>query len=839
MNNAELFARACRVLPGGVDSPVRAFRAVNGTPFFTERGEGAFLVDAEGNRYLDYVMSWGPLLLGHAPAAVVQAVREAAEQGLTFGTPTGRETLLAEEIALAAPHMQMMRLVNSGTEATMSAVRVARGFTGREKVIKFAGNYHGHSDGLLVRAGSGCLTGGVPDSLGVPVGIISSSWGGSQIETWMPREIIDDYADAHPGSRVNGIPESAWGTKFASMIAPICPYTIRGFIWYQGESNLLDNPESFGSYYDKQKLLVESWRSFWGDGDLPFYYVQLAPYDYSKRKDAHPVSRDMLPQFWEIQRRLMEVPGTGMAQTTDLADKTGDIHPPYKHIVGYRLALWALRNEYGRSGLETLGPELESAIVENGRLVLDFARADGLKTDDGGPVNCFRILYSNLKLRDAVPEISGDWLIFEIPVGLEVLEVRFAWDEASLPNLVNGSGLPALPFRHEMNAVYGTDREKWVGMLDRIARPVISNLAAGTLKRNMPFESRSDSPGRLEASRLEAFGRTVCGLGPWLSLGPDDTPEGRLRAEYIEMLPAAMSNAVDPESPDYLTFGRGNAQSLVDAAFLAEGVLRGGEWIWPRLDPDTQQNLIDEWKRSRSVIPNETNWLLFASMVEAALLEYTGECDTWRLRYGVHRFIDDGWYKGDGIFGDGMEVHMDFYNSLVIHPMLTDVMSIMVKHGLLPQERLDRQLLREQRLAALLEMMISPEGTYPVIGRSITYRTGHLHALAHTVLLGNLPDRISPGQARAAMTAVMDRQFASPQNFDGEWLTVGFAGHQLNMSEEYINTGSEYMCTAFFLPLGLPEDNAFWAEPAADWTSRKAWHGVDVGADHALRDSKL
>lgn len=679
------------------------------------------------------------------------------------------------------------------------------------------------------------------DSLGVPVGIISSSWGGSQIETWMPREIIDDYADAHPDSRVNGIAESAWGTKFASMIAPICPYTIRGFIWYQGESNLLDNPESFGSYYDKQKLLVESWRSFWGDGDLPFYYVQLAPYDYSKRKDAHPVSRDMLPQFWEIQRRLMEVPGTGMAQTTDLADKTGDIHPPYKHIVGYRLALWALRNEYGRSGLETLGPELESAIVENGRLVLDFARADGLKTDDGGPVNCFRILYSNLKLRDAVPEISGDRLIFEIPDGLEVLEFRFAWDEASLPNLVNGFGLPALPFRYSFAeaSAAGDDRGQWVAMLDKIARPVISNLAAGTLKQNMPFESRSDSPRRLEASRLEALGRTVCGLGPWLSLGPDDTPEGALRAEYIAMLPKALGNAVNPESPDYLTFGRGNDQSLVDAAFLAEGILRGGEWIWPQLDPQTRQNLIAEWKRSRSVIPKESNWLLFASMVEAALLEYTGECDTWRLRYGVHRFIDDGWYKGDGVFGDGMEVHVDYYNSLVIHPMLTDVMKVMVKHGMMPQERLDRQLLREQRLAAQLEMLISPEGTYPVIGRSITYRTGHLHALAHTALLDNLPERVSPGQVRAAMTAVMERQFASPDNFDGGWLTVGFAGHQLNMSEEYINTGSEYMCTAFFLPLGLPEDNAFWAEPAADWTSRKAWHGVDVGADHALRDSKL
>ena len=170
MNNSELFARASNILPGGVDSPVRAFRSVGGTPFFTARGAGAYLTDEEGRRYLDYVMSWGPLLFGHAPAEVLAAVRDAAECGLTFGTPTGREAELAEEIALAAPHMEMVRLVNSGTEATMSAVRVARGFTGREKIVKFAGNYHGHSDGLLVRAGSGCMTGAVPDSLGVPQG---------------------------------------------------------------------------------------------------------------------------------------------------------------------------------------------------------------------------------------------------------------------------------------------------------------------------------------------------------------------------------------------------------------------------------------------------------------------------------------------------------------------------------------------------------------------------------------------------------------------------------------------------------------------------------------------
>ncbi len=164
----EFFSRAKAVLPGGVNSPVRAFGAVGGHPLFVSRAEGDTLCDVDGKTYTDYVMSWGPLLLGHAHAAVVRAVRRAVERGLSYGAPTGAETLLAEEIRAACPHMEMVRLVNSGTEATMSAIRLARGFTRRDKIIKFAGCYHGHSDGLLVRAGSGCLTGGMPDSLGVP-----------------------------------------------------------------------------------------------------------------------------------------------------------------------------------------------------------------------------------------------------------------------------------------------------------------------------------------------------------------------------------------------------------------------------------------------------------------------------------------------------------------------------------------------------------------------------------------------------------------------------------------------------------------------------------------------
>ncbi|MCM1296797.1 MAG: glutamate-1-semialdehyde 2,1-aminomutase [Muribaculaceae bacterium] len=166
----KLFDRAKRCIPGGVNSPVRAFGAVGGHPFFVERAQGAWLYDVDGNRYLDYVCSWGPGILGHAHPRVVEAVRQACGGGLTFGAPTAGEVELAERIGVCVPDVEMVRLVSSGTEAVMSAVRAARGFTGREKIIKFAGNYHGHSDGLLVKAGSGLMTQSVPDSAGVPTG---------------------------------------------------------------------------------------------------------------------------------------------------------------------------------------------------------------------------------------------------------------------------------------------------------------------------------------------------------------------------------------------------------------------------------------------------------------------------------------------------------------------------------------------------------------------------------------------------------------------------------------------------------------------------------------------
>lgn len=179
---------------------------------------------------------------------------------------------------------------------------------------------------------------------------------------------------------------------------------------------------------------------------------------------------------------------------------------------------------------------------------------------------------------------------------------------------------------------------------------------------------------------------------------------------------------------------------------------------------------------------------------------------------------------------------MDYYNSFVIHPMLTDVLRVMKKHGMPEASFLETQEERLGRYAAQLERFISPEGTFPVVGRSIVYRFGAFHALSQASLLHLLPDGIHPAQVRCALTAVIRRQLQSPKNFDADgWLRVGFTGEQLGMSESYINTGSVYLCAMGLLPLGLPGDDPFWSAPYTEWTNLKAWNGIDVPADSALK----
>lgn len=377
------------------------------------------------------------------------------------------------------------------------------------------------------------------------------------------------------------------------------------------------------------------------------------------------------------------------------------------------------------------------------------------------------------------------------------------------------------------------DRAFWVETLTRIADPVLTNLSNNTLKKNMPYESLAND--RSDFSHLEAVGRLVCGIAPWLELGPDNTPEGQLRDKYIKLTLKGLKNAVNPESPDYLVFGK-PYQPLVDAAFLAQGLLRAKTQLWDNLDQQAKEWMIAEFKRSRNIKPWENNWLLFASMVEAALLEFTGQCDMDRLTYGVYKFRDE-WYKGDALYGDGPAFHMDYYNSFVIHPMLTDVLLMMKKHNIEGADFLDTQMPRLTRYAEQLERFISPEGTFPAVGRSIVYRFGAFHALAQAGLMQVLPERVKPAQVRCALTAVIRNMMKSPKNFDADgWLRVGFTGEQIDMSESYINTGSVYLCAVGLLPLGLPATNEFWSAPFAEWTNLRAWNGEsNVKADHALK----
>ncbi len=382
-----------------------------------------------------------------------------------------------------------------------------------------------------------------------------------------------------------------------------------------------------------------------------------------------------------------------------------------------------------------------------------------------------------------------------------------------------------------VNPEGAADRNYWVETLVKIADPVLVNLSNNTLKKNMPYVSKDQS--RRAFSYLESVGRLFCGLSPWLELGPDDTPEGQLRAKYIDLAVKGLSNAVNPSAPDYLDFDL-PYQALVDAAFLAQGLLRAPTQLWGNLDAQTKERMITELKRSRAIKPWNNNWLLFASEIEAALLEFTGECDEERMMYGVRKFRDE-WYKGDALYGDGPKFHQDYYNSFVIQPMLTDVLLIMKKHNMKEAEFLATQSQRLTRYAEELERMISPEGTFPVVGRSIPYRFGAFHALAQASLLHMLPKEFNPAQVRCAMTAVIKRIMQSPSMFDKEgWLTVGFYGYQMRLAESYLNTGSAYLCSAGMLALGLPATDPFWNAPYAEWSNLKVWNGIEIPIDHAI-----
>ncbi|MCW5550217.1 MAG: DUF2264 domain-containing protein [Opitutaceae bacterium] len=377
-------------------------------------------------------------------------------------------------------------------------------------------------------------------------------------------------------------------------------------------------------------------------------------------------------------------------------------------------------------------------------------------------------------------------------------------------------------------------RSFWHHLLVRLATPPLDALAQGRLRATLPL---ADLPGAGAPDTftpgLEILGRTLTGLAPWLELKDVPADEAASQSRLRQLALAAIRSGLDPASPDRLNFTIGT-QPLVDAAFLAHALLRAPQALWAAHDSTTRDRLVAALRSTRIINPWPNNWLLFSAMVEAALLRFTGEADLAPIAHAVDQH--EQWYKGDGAYGDGADFHWDYYNGYVIQPMLLDVLSVADTHtdrwrALLPEVRR-----RAERYALVQERLIAPDGSFPALGRSLTYRCGAFQHLAQLALQHALPAALPPAQVRGALTAVIRRTLTAPGTFDNAgWLRPGLCGHQPGLAETYISTASLYLCTTAFLPLGLPASDEFWSGADMPLSSQRLWSGVDLPADQALK----
>ena len=388
---------------------------------------------------------------------------------------------------------------------------------------------------------------------------------------------------------------------------------------------------------------------------------------------------------------------------------------------------------------------------------------------------------------------------------------------------------PAMPAAENVRAY-------WVSVAEKIGRPVLENLSRRQLKTNMPVEEKTGA-NRAGFTHLEAFGRLLCGIAPWLACQNLSGDELKLQQEFVGLAQTSMAAATDPSSPDFLNFTTGG-QPLVDTAFLAQGILRAKTVLWEPLEPRGKQQLIAALKSSRQIpTPSQNNWVMFAATIEAALQELGEPRQADRLETCVRKMLD--WYCGDGAYGDGEFFHFDYYNSFVIQPMLLDVLMVLEQHDAAFGPARKLVLERAKRFAVIQERLIAPDGTFPSLGRSTTYRFGAFHLLAQIALLHELPEAVKPTQVRSALTAVIRKMNEAPGTFDANgWLQIGFCGHQPELGESYISSGSLYLCAAGLLPLGLSPADEFWSAPAAQWTQQQLWAGENLPADHSLNDTR-
>jgi hypothetical protein len=382
------------------------------------------------------------------------------------------------------------------------------------------------------------------------------------------------------------------------------------------------------------------------------------------------------------------------------------------------------------------------------------------------------------------------------------------------------------------------DRAYLVEVLTKTSRPVLEGIATGTFFEKLP--KRDWESGRRNAAYAEALGRTLAGIAPWLALPPDDTPEGQLRAEYADLARRALIAAADPSNKDYkrFTMSEGketNRQFLVETAYIAQAMLRAPNVFWEPLTAEQRANVLKLFDTVRPLEPVENNWLLFASIVEAARWKFYGDYDKARFEYGINKHLE--WYLSDGMYSDGPHYRWDYYNSYSIQPMLIDVLAVAKEKGDPLGRHYEKAVKRMQRYAEVLERLISPEGTFPVVGRSSAYRYGAFQALSQIILMRQLPPDTEPAGARDGLTAVIRRTSEFPGTYDAEgWLDIGAVGRQPSIRDPYNGTGALYIALNGLLHLGLPADDPFWTAPPGEWTQKRIWSGQDIERDTPLGD---
>jgi hypothetical protein len=390
--------------------------------------------------------------------------------------------------------------------------------------------------------------------------------------------------------------------------------------------------------------------------------------------------------------------------------------------------------------------------------------------------------------------------------------------------------------RRTSDAAAADDRQYMVDLLARMARPVLGPMSEGKLQAVFKPEVSPTWDGRnVKVAYLECFGRLISGIAPWLALPDDDSGEGKLRALLRQQALASYAHSVDPASPDYLLW-REQTQALVDSAYFTNAFTRAPQQLWQPLDAVTKKRVIEEIKGLRRVSPPYSNWLLFAAMNEAFLLSIGEQWDPVRIDLAVRKINE--WYVGDGWYSDGARLHFDHYNSYVIHPMLVEILEVLLAtkatfSSLDAEALLDQAYKRMQRHGEHLERLIAPDGSYAPIGRSLTYRTAAFQPLGLLAWRKRLPQSLPEGQVRAATLAAQRAIFRFPSNFDDKgFLTLGFTGHQSKLADWYSNAGSMYIVAESLIALGLPATDSYWTSPALPWTSKKAFSGQEFPKDH-------